>query len=403
MGIVVLLLSGFLFSRRIRNEDNRNRMMMWGAVILYFAFSLLLNWYLRDVLGWEHGIPGSDLKNYFDAAKALTNGASLSELYWISSAYEVSLTHTGYFAYILFIALTVLTPIVFTLDISLQILYTVQGFVAIIACLNIADFFCKEENNRRRNTILWMLLLCTSVMQMHALLMRDIWILFFISCLMKECDKKDSSLLKCLLYIFICFVSRPYTLVITMPILLGYRFNKKKNAAIASLVVFALFFIGQNHINYVARLLGVRWALRYNFSFNSLISYIMFPSPFSQAYNVQRLNTGFHAIFGGNTEWIYYLLSCWNVFVFPAAIYGIYRSIKDGEGEKAAFWGIIIVNIAMMMCVLYNAVSSPRHKLLIVVSLAYFFKKGTEGMRPFLRIVYFFVIAIGLIVIFALA
>ena len=129
----------------------------------------------------------------------------------------------------------------------------------------------------------------------------------------------------------------------------------------------------------------------------------MFPSPFNQAYNVQHLNMGFHAIFGGNTEWIYYLLSCWNVFVFPISFYGIYRSIRDGEAEDAALWGMIIVNIAMMMCLFYNAVSSPRHKLLIVISLAYFFKKGIESVRPILRVIYFFAVALGLIGIFAIA
>ena len=129
----------------------------------------------------------------------------------------------------------------------------------------------------------------------------------------------------------------------------------------------------------------------------------MFPSPISQAYNVQHMNFGVHAKFGGNTEWIYYLLSCWNVFVFPISFLGIYRSIKDGEAEDAALWGMIIVNIGMLMCLFYNATSSPRHKLLIVISIAYFFKKGIENMRPIMRVIYFFMVVLGLIGIFALA
>ena len=404
MGIVVLLFSGYLFNRRIRNEENRNQLMIWGAVALYLIFSLFLNWYLREIYRWPHGIPGSDLQLYFDAAKALKNGAKISDLAKIHSAYEVSLTHVGYLAYIFFIALTVLTPTIFTIEFSLQIFYTIQGFAAITAVLNIADFLCntEEDTDKNRNKVLWMLLLCTSVIQMQALLMRDIWILFFISCLISEI-KKGSSLVKCLIYTIICFALRYYTLVITIPILIGYKYNKKKLASLASLIVFALFFVGQDYITDVARLVGIKWVFYYKYSLNSLLSYIMFPSPFNQAYNVQHLNTSFQAIFGGNTEWIYYLLSCWNMFVFPISIYGIYRSIRDGEIEDAGLWGMIIVNIAMMMCLFYNAVSSPRHKLLIIISLAYFFKKGIESIRPLGRVMYFFVVAFGLIAIFAMA
>lgn len=409
MGILILFLSGYLFNRRIRNEDNRNHMMIWGAVALYFAFSLFLNWYLRVVYGWPHGIPGSDLQRYFNGAEALKNGASISDLVLIDASYEISFSHLGYIAYVIFIAITALSPVVFTLEISLQILYCVQAFVAITAALNIADFFVdKDEGNnlvdtRLRNRILWVMLLCTSVMQMHALLMRDIWILFFISCLLIECKREDSSLLRCIIIMLICTASRLYTLVITIPVLLSFKFDKKKIASIASLVVFGAFFFGQGYINNIARAIGIRWAYHYKFDLYSLISYIMFPSPINQAYNVQHLNTGFQAIFGGNTEWIYYLLSCWNVFVFPIAIYGIYRCVRDGEGEDGALWGMIIVNIAMMMCLFYNAVSSPRHKLLIVISLAYFFKKGNQGMLPIIRVLYVFGVALGLIGIFAMA
>ena len=117
MGILILFLSGYLFNRRIRNEDNRNHMMIWGAVALYFAFSLFLNWYLRVVYGWPHGIPGSDLQRYFNGAEALKNGASISDLVLIDASYEISFSHLGYIAYVIFIAITALSPVVFTLEI----------------------------------------------------------------------------------------------------------------------------------------------------------------------------------------------------------------------------------------------------------------------------------------------
>lgn len=402
MGILVLLFSGYLFNKRIRYEDDRNKLMLWGAVFVYFVFSLFLNWYLREVYGWDHGIPGSDLQRYYNGAYALVHGTRISDLVRIDSAYEVSITHLGYLAFVVFIAVTALSPVIFTLEISLQILYCVQAFAAIAACINIADFFCDGEDVRLRNRVLWVMLLCTSILQCSAILMRDIWILFFISCFLRECKKKRS-IVWCIVYIFIAFVFRYYTLAITLPILIRYKFNKKKIAAIASLIVFAVFFIGQDYINLIAHSVGIRWLFDYKFDLYSVASFIMFPSPLSQAYNVQHMNTGFHAIFGGNTEWVYYLLSCWNVYVFPVSAYGVFRSIKDKESEDAALWGMIIINIAMLMCLFYNAVSSPRHKLLIVISIAYFFKKGIESIRPQVRVLYGLAITLILIVIFAMA
>ena len=403
MGIVVLILSGYWFNRRIRGESTGNRRMMWRAVFLYFVFSLILNWYLRDVYGWKYGIPGSDLQKYFEGAQALVNGSSFSDLIRISSSFEVTPLHLGYLAYISFIAITALSPVIFTMEISLQILYLVQAFVAIAAALNIADFFCKsDEDFRLRNRILWMLLLCTSVMQMHALLMRDIWILFFITCLMHECQKKNSSIVRCLVFAAISFLLRYYTLAVTIPILMAYKFKKKKSAAVVSLVAFAVFFVGQAYIDRAASIVGIGWSYHYSFDLYSLAAYILFPSPFSQAYNVQHMNTSYHAVFGGNTEWIYYMLSCWNVYVFPISAYGIYRSIRDGEGVDATLWGMMIINMAMLMCLFYNS-SSPRHKLLIVIGIAYFFKKGFEATNSLLKVIYFFSVTIGLIGIFALA
>lgn len=404
MGIAILLGSGFIFNKRIGKEANHDKLMIWFAVLVYFAFSIFLNWYLREIYGWRYGVPGSDLQMYFDGAQALKEGSKLSDLVRINSSFEVSFLHLGYLAYILFIAATVMTPVIFTMELSLQILYCVQSLAAISACINIADFFCEGyENKHLRNRVLWMLLLCTSVLQMSALLMRDIWILFFISCLMRECKKEQGSLVMCLIYVLISFVSRYYTLAITLPILLGYRFDKKKAAALSSLIVFGAFFFGQGLINTVARIVGIRWLYKYSFDLYSILSYILFPSPINQAYNVQHMNMSAHAIFGGNTEWIYYLLSCWNVFVFPVSAFGIFRSIKDKEYEDASLWGMIILNMAMLMCLFYHAVSSPRHKLLIVVSLAYFFKKGYERMNSVVKVAYFFVVLLVLITLFAIA
>ena len=127
------------------------------------------------------------------------------------------------------------------------------------------------------------------------------------------------------------------------------------------------------------------------------MSFILFPSPFSQAHNIQHLNLSYHAIFGGNTEWIYYLLSCWNLYVIPLSVHGATKCLKQKKIADLALWGMIILNIAMLMCLFYGGTSSPRHKLLIVISLAFLYKEGIEKMDVLKRALYF--LAISLLII----
>lgn len=403
MGIVILLLSAFLFNRRIKRESAKNRIMIWCAVILYFGISLFINWYFRQVYRWDYGVPGSDLQNYFRAAQALKEGASISDLANINYAFDTSFLHIGYIAYIVFISITVLTPVIVSIDVSLQILYCVQIFVGITAVLNISDFFTDYEENHIRNRMFWMLSLCASMWQMSSILMRDIWVIWLISILMNECKRKYSSLFKCIAISLACFAFRSYTIIITAPIILGYKYNKKKLTAFGLLGAFMVFFVGQGLIDSIARIVGIRYGYEYHFTPHMIISWILFPSPISQAYNIQHMNLGYHANFGGNTEWIYYLLSCWNVFVLPVCVYGGYRGVKDGKGEEVFMWGMIMLNIAMLVCLFFGAVSSPRHKLLIIISIAYFFKKGYEAMRPKIRVLYLFLVTLVLVGIFAIA
>lgn len=398
MGVVVLIFALLLFRERIKYETKSNQLMLWGVIFVYFIFSLFLNWYLRDIYGWEYGIPGSDLRMYYDGAVALNQGEPISSLVKINDSFDVSLVHLGYIIYIIFIVITALTPVLFTVEMSLTVLYCIQSVAAITAALNIADFFCNEKgSNNVRNKVLWMLLLCASVFQMQCLLMRDIWILFFISALMQECKKEKGSTIKCYIYIFICFITRYYTLVITLPIYIAYKLGRKKIAAFGSLFVFAAFFVGQRYISEVAQIVGIKWAFDFHFDLFSIAAFIMFPSPLNQAHSVQHLNFGYHAFFGGNTEWIYYLLSCWNLYVFPISIYGAIKCLKKEKIGELALWGMIILNIAMLMCLFFGGTSSPRHKLLIVISLAFLYKEGIEKMDVLKRALYFLVISLLII------
>lgn len=400
MGIFVLGYCCFLFKKRIARETQKNKLMLISALGGYFAFSLFLNWFMRNIYKWEYGIPGSDLQMYFEGAKALKRGVGITNLASVNESFSISLTHLGYIAFIILISSVVMTPVIFNMEFSLQILYCIQAIVGITSVLNIADFFDDSKEKKIRNKLLWMLLLCAPVFQMSALLMRDIWILFFISCLLLETKKEKCSRLKCYIYMFICFVTRYYTLAITIPIYLAFKCKKKKLAVVLSTLVFATFFLGQGYISSVAQMVGIKWEFGFHFDLYSLFSYIMFPSPISQAYNVQHMSLGYHAMFGGNTEWIYYLLSCWNVFVFPVVGYGVCKSIKKGNAIDVFFWGIIVINIAMLMCLFYNATSSPRHKLLIIVSLAYFFREGIQETKKITRVIYAIIILLMLLVVF---
>ena len=198
MGLLITGIIFILFLKYIQTKDGDTQRAILGSFVVLFIFSLVLNWYLEYMMGWEYGIPGADLQNYFEAAKALSNGVSLSQLGNIKWCFELKISNVGYILYAVFIRLIAFTPTIISIRFSLQMVYLIQIIISLIACDNISEFF--EPDNKKNKKILFIILaLNTGVMQQSSILMRDMWIVFFVSLLMHECKKRESSILKCII------------------------------------------------------------------------------------------------------------------------------------------------------------------------------------------------------------
>lgn len=388
MGIVITFFSLYLFIYRIKcKQDVTDRKRLILGLIIVILFSFVLNWYLSDVMKWEYGIPGADLRNYFDAAKTLGNGASLSDLSKISTVFELKFSNIGYLSYVIFIFCTAFSPIVFSIDISLRLIYFVQAIVAVLSCDNISSFFSK--NDKIQGTLFWMLLLNAGILQQSSILMRDIWIVFFISLLFKECDKKEPSILLCFVYVLLSAILRSYSLLITFPVFLAYGLRNKKLAIIATIIIFFVFFIGTYILEFIASRIGILWNYdKNNYDLGRMLTFILYPNPITQAeIIVSKSEFHYHAVVGGNCAWVYFLLSIWNMIVLPVAFYGIFTCLKKRKlNENEIFytsdmfvWLILGCCIILLYAFFYDSVSEPRHKLMLLYSTCFFYMKGVEN------------------------
>lgn len=388
MGLLITGIIFILFLKYIQTKDGDTQRAMLSSFVILFIFSLLLNWYMEYIIGWEYGIPGVDLRSFFDAAQALSDGTKITELGPIRFCFEWKLSNVGYILYVVLIYLIVFIPTIISVRFSLQLIYMIQIIVAIIACNNICNFFVKNEIKQKRYIYLIMIL-NIGIMQQSSILMRDIWIVFFISLLMKECGKKKSSFIRCLVFIISAFVLRSYSVIITIPIFIAYGLKKKKLAVICGLSFFAILFVGANVINLLADYFSVKWKYDFNYSLKEMFLWVISPNPINQAKIIRNGSELFyHSVFGGNCAWVYFLLACWNIAIYPIAIYGIGIKIKKGIDCEFVLWFLAVANILMIYNVFYDSVSEPRHKIMVLYSIIYFINEATQGKSIKTRIIY---------------
>jgi energy-coupling factor transporter transmembrane protein EcfT len=167
LGLLITGIIFILFLKYIQTKDGDTQRAMLSSFVILFIFSLLLNWYMEYIIGWEYGIPGVDLRSFFDAAQALSDGTKITELGPIRFCFEWKLSNVGYILYVVFIYLIVFIPTIISVRFSLQLIYMIQIIVAIIACNNICNFFVKNEIKQKRYIYLIMILnieLCSKVL-----------------------------------------------------------------------------------------------------------------------------------------------------------------------------------------------------------------------------------------------
>lgn len=398
MGIVFLGFALILFYFRIRHTG-KTQILLWGSFVLFFLFAIILNTYLESVYHWEYGVPGADLSAHFKGARALANGTKLKDLYLVNSRFALRFSNIGYILYAFFLAIVGFIPMSMPVMFSLYLVYAIQCLAAVTACLNIAEFVT-QENPRQQKSVFLMLVTCVSVSQMASVLMRDIWIVFFASLLMRQLLREKVNHPLCIaLILFICLL-RSYMILIVFPIYVYYGLDRKKEGIWSTVAISVVFLFGSVILDRFATLLNVLWEYDFHFSPVNIIQYFLFPNIVSQTHNVQNMARGYHVIFGGNNEWVYYLLAVWNCFTIPVVAWGVIKNIGGKDRSEVFFWLMNLINVGLLYAVFYNSVSEPRHKLMILYTYAYLFGRGIERMKVKTRVVYVFLITILLLLLF---
>lgn len=381
MGLLITGIIFILFLKYIQNKDGDTQRAILGSFVVLFISSLVLNWYLEYIMGWEYGIPGADLKDYFNAARALSSGVHLNQLGNIRWCFELKISNVGYILYAVFIRLIAFTPTIISIRFSLQMVYLIQIIISLIACDNISEFF--EPDNKKNKKILFIILaLNAGVMQQSSILMRDMWIVFFVSLLMRECKKRESSILKCIIYIVFATLLRSYTVILTIPIFLWYGLNKEK-LAIRGCIVLTVFFLGATSVlTILAKYrFGILWDVNYKINIFRIIKAFLYPNPISQVKNIMSGTELNQQIVGGNCAFIYFGLSIWNILVYPFAVYGFIKGLKGNKKGELYFWLLNIVNVMILYEIFYSSVSEPRHKLMYIYGIVYFYDLALRKMR----------------------
>ncbi|MHC1721885.1 MAG: hypothetical protein AB9836_01635 [Aminipila sp.] len=371
-----------------------------------------MNYIQEYVQQWTYGIAtargyaGTDFLLHYEAAEAISKGEPISRLTSIASRFSFSFDTIGYFMYSLFLSVVAFMPTIFTRQISLGIVYALQSVVGIIACMNMTEYLCMfiTSSGRRNKRITWWLFVsCISVFQVSNILMRDIWIFFFISVLMKQLAKERIPHFWCMMLIVLNFFLRGYTIILTIPIY-GYAINRKA-AIIGSAIMSFLIFSGGIILQNLVSVYNVLWDISYDINYDALLKYLLFPNILNQTrVLLSSSDLVFHGSPGSNHTLIYFILSVWNVAVLPLTLLGTARSFIKREWDNIGIWLTMSINIMMLYAILYSGISDPRHRLMILPSLVIFASSYLSKCKKSIKIFYFLgVIAVILLVIFIIA
>ncbi len=401
MGIFLLAGALILFENQVKKNGPKAAYVLNLALVVYIVFSIILNDYLQYVYGWEYGVAGADLLAHFEGARALAEGTKIIDLHNVAYRFEISFSGITYILYALLVKIIAFSPVIVSYRVSLHLMYTLQMIVAVLAADNLCTLFRKEKE-KYNYILLFSILSCVCVAQQASILMRDIWVFYFLTLLFKNSFDSRKDTIVGILILSACAVFRFYTVILTIPFFVWKITKRIKVGVISSFAILAFFLAGQQLIYTFAIAFGIKWEFDFNFNIESIVRYFLFPNIMTQTHNVQHMSTNYHAIFGGNTEWIYYMLSCWNVYVYPLACYGILKTLTDrkkiGEG---VIWLSQIINIGLLYSAFYDSVTEPRHKLLILFGVLFFFNEGIRKLNKKVIIVYSFTIVSCLMGIFA--
>lgn len=342
----------------------------------FFYTKFLIN------IGWEYGIPGADMQNYFQAALAINNG-KWSELAVISPLYfsQIKFGTLTYFLFSMLTAVLLRIPIV-DYQITLYFIYVSFLLICILACINVAKLLGK---NKIESCHLFFSLFCFGLIFAAYRLLRDVLLFYIITVTLlyiKNNGKEKNKYISIILML-VCIVMRPYTILIVLPFYMVNCIKSKRVLIYVTLIPMILIFFN-DVFSIILPYFNITWNLSY-FDTREVINFLLFPNIFNQSRLLLNWNSvphSFRYVAGCDLPGMYYAMSLWNFFIYPMVFIGVLYRIKDRIRDKV-LWTSILMNISIIYSILYNMKSGieTRHKIMILIPLVYFAGEGVEFIR----------------------
>lgn len=368
-----LLCVGILFialAKKIKKYSSKLKFLIFFFLIIYVIGLLAYTNFLIQK-GYQYGIPGADMKEHFDAALYISKGYKWSELFDLTGAsrFRVSIDTFSYYVYSLIISILLFFPKIINTQISLYLVYFAQILLAILSIINFVEFFSKKYSNVKKEYIILMCFSFIPFAIQSYQLMRDIILMYFISCFLAVLDSENNKkkYIALAVLVAICFFLRTYSVIITIPVLVYYSTSKKAGIFMV-IAISCAFCFALPLLKFFASFTNVSWQLQ-KANFKEVIQFILFPNVINQFKYLLNWNLYFKNetyMSGCNVPGIYFICSLWNAIIYILCALNVFK-INKKRAFDISFWGIILINISILYSINYDAIDT-RHRLMMFPS-----------------------------------
>lgn len=359
MSLIILFILLYIFKKKLTNIDSKIVPMFVGFIIIYVIYLFQMWNYNQNILGWEHGIAGSDMLNFFEAASLIKD----KDTYLLGWHFSSGFSGIGYRLYAYFVYIMLYLPIIISIDVNIFIMLVCQQIMVMIGVLNVFEFYSvRFENDKKRSWIIIPILLLNFCLPYTSnRLLRDNFIFFLMSYLLivqiRVKDRFYSSVLS-IVIIFLLFIIRSYTIIVSVPLYILNK-NQKKSLLISILVTILLLLLPlyYHYIPLVHKGISYKGADLFE-----ILKWILTPNYFNQLKLIINSNSNYLDI---NT-FTYFLISIWNMFFIPISILPLFKNNRKKLDLYTLAIGII--NVAIIYSVVYGGLMEPRHKVMAIIN-----------------------------------
>lgn len=361
----------FFFLKKIKRYPLKLKILIFSFLAIYIVGMFLYTQFLISK-GWKYGIPGADMKAHYDAAYYISKGHKWKELYGLTGAdrFIISIGTFSYYVYSLITAILLFSPTIINMQVTLYLLYFCQILITFLCVINFSEFFEKKFKNVKKE---YMFIACFSFISFAIQsyqLMRDVYLMYFLSLFFVSLnleDKLKNYILSAIL-ICLCFLFRTYSIIVTIPMMIYYKVNKKI-AIVASVAAAVILYFNLPILELFTKSTNITWELQ-KADIKEVVKFILFPNIINQFKYLLHWNK----YFGGETyeagcnlPGVYFVSSLWNIIIYFFCLIGIFKKEKS-KLLNIVFWGMVLVDIALLYSINYQLIDT-RHRLMMFPSL----------------------------------